>query len=352
VRILLAGNWRWEHWEAAWTRALQELGHDVAPFSFYDFFNGKLGRYQNALAAIPGPAAIRLNDKLLERVSQIRPDVLFVWRGTHVWPSTLQKIAALGCRLVSYNNDDPFGQFAHGHAPWHHRFLWPWYIKGLKECDVNFVYRPANIPEAVRAGAKNVHLLLPYFVPELHHPLELSHAERSSYECDVVFAGHYEPDGRELYIRALVAAGLHVRLFSGEYWTKEVLGELFEYFSPIRPVYGIEYTKALCGAKMCLAFLSRMNRDTYTRRCFEIPACGRLLLSERTADLKRMFREDEEAVYYSNPQELIEKALWLKSRPGEVSRIAEAGRKRVWADGHDLNNRMREMIQKIDGVLK
>ena len=113
------------------------------------------------------------------------------------------------------------------------------------------------------------------------------------------------------------------------------------------PVVGEDCAKALCGAKMCLAFLSKINRDTYTRRCFEIPACGRLLLCERTDDLKKMFIEGEEAVFFSTREELVEKALWLLGNPIKIQQISEAGRKRVWADGHDVINRAKQFMELV-----
>ena len=251
--------------------------------------------------------------------------------------------------LVSYNNDDPFGPKAGVQAPWHHRFLWRNYLQCLPEYDFNFVYRPVNIADVIDAGGKNVDLLMPYFIPEIDRPVSLTQSEYGNYGCDVVFVGHYEPDGRQHYLRALVRAGLHLRLFGGKYWIPRVLGDLADYFGEVRPVIGAEYVKALCGAKMCLCIMSRLNRDTYTRRCFEIPACGRLLLSERTKDLQGFFKENEEAVFFSNPAELVEKALWLKRNPDEIERIALAGMRRVHADGHSVDDRMRQFLTIIDG---
>ena len=99
---------------------------------------------------------------------------------------------------------------------------------------------------------------------------------------------------------------------------------------------------------MCLCFLSKLNRDTYTRRCFEIPACGKLLLSERTEDLMKMFTEDEEAVFFSTPEELVEKALWLSQHPEDVERIARAGMQRVHLDGHSVKDRMKEFVTVLE----
>jgi spore maturation protein CgeB len=110
---------------------------------------------------------------------------------------------------------------------------------------------------------------------------------------------------------------------------------------------GAEYRKALCGAKMCLCFLSKLNRDSYTTRSFEIPACGRLLLSERTADLQRFFREDVEAVFFSTPEELAQKALWLRDHPEKIEAIAQAGMQRVYSDGHSIEDRMKQLLSII-----
>ncbi len=355
MKILIAGNWNWYQYEQAFSDALTKLSHEVVPLSFSDIFQGKLGHYQSALP-LPGPAFWQVNRVLLKKVRDSKPTVVLIWRGTHILPKTLKLIKAEGAFTVSYNNDDPFGMLAHGNAPWHHRFLWMWYMRCLKYFDLNLVYRSVNVSEALSHGAANVHVLMPYFIPELHHPVVLSALDKERFACDVVFVGHYEPDGRERYLRSLVSAGLHVRLFGGKYWTKEVLGDLSGYFGDIVPVNGKDYAKALCGAKICLAFLSKMNRDPYTRRCFEIPACGRLLLCERTDDLKEIFIEDEEAVFFSSKEELIEKAVWLLNHPNNIKQIAEAGRKRVWAGGHYVENRAKEFhklvsVSMIDNVL-
>ncbi|WGU68927.1 glycosyltransferase [Capnocytophaga canimorsus] len=45
-------------------------------------------------------------------------------------------------------------------------------------------------------------------------------------------------------------------------------------------------------------FLSKLNNDQYTRRCFEIPACGTMMLSERTPTLQEFYTENEEIVFF------------------------------------------------------
>jgi hypothetical protein len=223
------------------------------------------------------------------------------------------------------------------------------YLRCLSYFHFNFFYRRINIGEAEALGARNCHLLLPYFNPEFDRPIELQPSEKARFNADVVFAGHFEQDGRDKLLSAIIAAGFDTRIWGGKYWSNELLSSMGYKRGPVTPAIGRDYTAALCGAKVCLAFLSKLNRDTYTRRCFEIPACGGLLLAERTDDLLRIFDEDKEACFFSSKRELLEKLDWLMSNGSIRAEIARAGLQRVWRDGHDVKSRAKEFLNVITG---
>jgi spore maturation protein CgeB len=347
MRILIAGDWQYGIYEQAFADALARQGHEVVAYRWGDVFAGTSGLVQLTFP-LPGPALLRLNRALLTAATGSRPDVVLVWRGTHVLPATLERVRAeTGAAIVTYNNDDPYGGSQGGAVRWRQVFKWHWYNKSHAVADLSLVYRPVNLGEVRAGGARRAAVMPPYFIPDKDRSVVLRDADVERFGCDVVFVGHYEPDGRERYLKALVDAGLHVRLFGGRYWTPAVLGETAAYFGTVHEAHGDDYAKALCGARMCLCFLSRLNRDTYTRRCFEIPASGSLLLSERTADLQWFFREDEEAVFFSSVDELVMKARWLKAHPDDARRIAAAGMRRVHADGHSVNDRARGFIARV-----
>jgi len=350
MKILLAGDWRWPIYEQAFSRALSELGQEVIPFHFKNFFAGPVGYCQSAVP-LPGPALLKLNRRLLETAKSRRPDVVLVWRGTHVLPRTIARLNRAGITTVSYNNDDPFVPRRRSHTPWHQAFLWHWYLQALRYYRYNFFYRKINVTEALQAGAAHAAVLKPYFIPWRDRPVTLTAEEQERFGCDVVFVGHYEPDGRVDSLRALVEAGFSVRLFGDSTWNRSVLGkDLCGYFGKVTPANGEDYAKALCGAKVCLAFLSKHNRDTYTRRCFEIPACGRVMLAERTDDLLCMFEEGRDACFFSHGDELLIKAKWLLENPCISEAIAESGRMRVLADGHDVKSRASEFLSSVTAV--
>ena len=354
MRILIAGLFQYDWYEKICADTIADLGHEVIRFSWRKYFMSTPGKIEAALGW-SGPITWDVNHKLVQTVTENKIDILLVWRGTCINKKTLQLIKQTNphCTLVSYNNDDPFSpKYSAKDAPLNQRRLWKTFIKAIPAYDRNFVYRPVNISEVLQAGGKHADVLLPYFIPASNQPIELTDSEFEQFKCDVVFVGHYEADGRERYLQQLVTGGLDVKLYGGKYWNQQVLGDFVDYFGEIKEVYGDDYRRALAGAKMCLCFLSKLNRDTYTRRCFEIPACGKLLLSERTADLTKMFKEDEEAVFFSSPEELVEKALWLSQQPLEIERIAAAGRHRVDRDGHSVTDRMKEFVGVLEKTIQ
>jgi spore maturation protein CgeB len=116
---------------------------------------------------------------------------------------------------------------------------------------------------------------------------------------------------------------------------------------PVRNAWGEDYNKALCGARVALCFLSRLNRDTYTRRSFEIPASGTLMLAQYTEDLAGMFKPGEDADFFRSPEELVQKLQRYLGDDALRRRVALAGQRRVATDGHDVVSRMRQLAQWI-----
>ena len=346
LRILLAGDFRFAWWEEACARALERLGHVVTRFRWSEYFSGFFSRVEQHFS-VSGPAVRRLNADLLEVAIGCRPDLILIWRGVQVLPSTLQKLrASTGATLTSNNNDDPFSPLYAESRKLHLRRLWANFRASIPEYDHHFVPRSVNLNEYLSAGARRVHLFRHYFVPEIHRPMEISSGDREKYGCDAVFVGHYEKDGRLERLEELAAAGLRVRLF-GTGWpvgTRSLIGSPSP---PVAPVYLDEYAKALCSARLCLCFHSKLNRDQYTCRTFEIPACGGLLVSERTEDTKALFRDGEEAILFSTGSEFLERTVALSSDEERRVGIASAGRVRCVADGHDVLSRMREYLTVI-----
>lgn len=351
MKILVAGDWHSKLHEEAVYRAFKTLGHEVYRFSWYEYFKSSFSgtfsfienftkKFQNKF--IIGTIINAINNDFIKTVNTYQSDIIFLYRGTHIKCKTLQTIKQNfpSTILIGYNNDDPF---AHGHPYW----LWRHFLPSIPEYDMILAYRYHNIEDFKRAGAKQVHLLRSWFVPEYNYPVILSDEDKRQFECDVVFIGHYEPDGRLEILDEIVKHGFKLKIFGTE-WNEVIhKSRLLSQFRTIKAVRDADYNKALNSAKVALCFLSKLNRDTYTRRCFEIPATKTLLLSEYSEDLATLYQEGVEADFFRTKEELISKLKCYIENDQLRQSVAEAGYRRVIHDGHDVVSRMQQVLEWV-----
>ncbi|MBN1412865.1 MAG: glycosyltransferase, partial [Spirochaetales bacterium] len=277
-------------------------------------------------------------------VLSFKPDMIFIYRGTHIKSATLRRIKAEmpETRIAGYNNDDPFS----GKHPYS---LWKHFLRCLPDYDIVFAYRRRNLEDFRTNGAKRVALLRSWFVPEYNYPVPLTAGELGDFSSDVVFIGHFERDGRLECLEELAGLNIKLRLYGHpEEWNHRLVkSPNLRRFAPVHTVWGEDYNRAICGSKIALCFLSKLNRDTYTRRCFEIPASGSLLLSEHSEDLESLFQRGIEADFFSNKKELIERIQYYLLHEEKRKKVARAGRECVVKNGHDVVSRMRYVLETL-----
>lgn len=350
-KVLVVGNWVHDFYEQAFYDGFCALGVRAVKFAWRDYFfgyptHGVLSndghwlrslyyRLQNKF--LFGPALHKLNKGLIACCAKEQPDVLFISRGTHIFPNTIEKVKReTGALVFSFNNDDPFST----KMP---RYLWRHYKKSVAKSDYIFCYRQKNKMDYAGVGLYNVEVLLPYYIKSRNFPIP--EAQTTPYACDVIFIGHYENDGRDEYLVALLEAGVSLKLY-GQGWKhsrhyayfKQKLGQIKSLFN--------DYNQAINSAKIALVFLSKLNSDQYTRRCFEIPATKIMMLSEHSAKLKTFFAADKEAVYFRSIPELLDKVRFYLAHPAIRKKIAEAGHRRLVSGKHEAVDRCAQVLDK------
>jgi len=349
MKILVVGDGHSAIHEVAVVAAFKQLGHSVESFYWQNYFSASnplvrlWRRAQNKF--LIGPTINRLNRDLVKKAIEFSPKLIFIYRGTHVTPRSLIELkrALPECELFGYNNDDPF---ATGHPPW----LWRHFMKCVPNYDVVFAYRHRNLDDFLKIGAKRVELLRSWFLPELHK----SSGVNPNYTSDCMFVGHYEGDGRAECLEALIMSGVKLKLFGPYMGLKESgwdipisKSKVLQSLLPVSYLSGQEYVKAISSTPIALCFLSKLNKDTYTRRCFEIPAIGSALFSEYSNDLASMFIDGEEAVFFRNKEELVQKVKYYLAREDQLQRIREKGTNRVIRDGHDIYSRLSAVLELV-----
>src|SRR5262245_491469 len=114
MKVLVAGQGASQIHEVPAAQALRELGHSVEEFFWSGYFQSAspIGRQalrlQNKL--LSGPAVAKVNRDLIVAATRLSPDLLFLYRGTHITAETIRRIKTTlpACRVFAYCNDDPF----------------------------------------------------------------------------------------------------------------------------------------------------------------------------------------------------------------------------------------------------
>ena len=112
-------------------------------------------------------------------------------------------------------------------------------------------------------------------------------------------------------------------------------------------VYADDYARALTGSKIGLGFLRKVCPDQHTTRTFEIPACGSLLLADRTEEHQEFFEEGKEAEFFGSCEELLDKVKFYCSNESARKRVADGGYKRCKEGGYAYVCRLRGALQAL-----
>ncbi|MBF0096449.1 MAG: glycosyltransferase family 1 protein [Magnetococcales bacterium] len=337
--VLIARGAFADIYEPAWVRALNDLGVHTTLFDAHRYtLPGLLGRIERRL--LLGPGIRRIHAQLLQQVKEQRPDCLLLFQGHYFSTAIIQELKKFTL-VTGYHNDDPFGSSRH---MLRYRHLLP----ALPHYHGYHFYRAINVEEAQRLGQKQAALVLPAYIPWLDYPRQLNSAQQQQWGCEVIFAGHWEDDQRVECLTSLARHQIQVRVYGGErYWRRHLSAPLYRQIGPAHHLPGETYRLALSAAKIGLCFVSKRNRDQYTRRTFEIPACGLFLMAERTPWMADTFQEGKEAEFFASADELVEKVRFYLHNETARQRIAMAGRERVIHGGHDLHSRLRGWLEEV-----
>lgn len=307
--------------------ALTRLGHKVSIIDPWSFLNYSRifakWNFETGGLFIEDYICIRLIRYLQTNFDQAF-DLCVVNGGELISQHLIQKLRLWTNRIVNYNNDDPFGK--------RDRNKWLTYLKAIPHYDLIVVIRDVNVYEAYQYGAKRV-LRVFRSADEIEHaPMNLSEEEALKWNNDVVFIGTYMPE-RSILLSNLIKAGLPVSIY-GNLWHNSPEWSTLQKAWKSPGILGTDYAKAIQGAKICLGFLSKGNRDLHTGRSLEIPTLGGLFCAERTLEHQNLYQEWQEAVFWSDEAECIQVCQKLLADEPLRRKIAAQGRLRALRNNH------------------
>lgn len=327
MKLVVAGEYQFSMYQDALLYGVQKLGHEGVKLRL------KNGRLFDIYLLIKNSVL------LVRKVQKERPDVLFLYRVENLAAFTLKllkwKYPTL-C-IMLYHNDDPFRNLFIRRMKSIH------YLNCIKYADLVYVYRQVNISEAKQLGAPMAKLYMSHY-DSRYDLKEYTEKDFCKQTDRVVFVGHYEDDDRAEYLDLLYKNAINLHVYGPDTW-KVIFSQRGW---PTSHLHGLvmkdEYRKIIHEASIALAFFSKANRDEYTRRCFEIPVMGTMLLAPRTALTEKLFDDNENAVLYSDKEDFLKKVIFYSEHPELRDSIAENGYKHIIGGEHSETARARMVV--------
>ncbi len=325
--------------------ALLALGQTVETIAPRDFVQ-RSHRWLDALSfwTLLTPRVFAFNRAIVGAAERMRAQVVWIEKGTEVFPRTLRALRRDATRILVYHNTDDWKA-----KTFLHRLHWRFLLRGMRLYDVHITSNLHNVKEFRELGLPHVHHMELAANPAFPEPTPVPEAERCALGAHVGFIGHWEPT-TERTLRRVADAGFDLKVYGGGWQRADLSGALGRAVQG-RLVLGLEYMRAIQSFDVNLGIVSKWNRNHTASRTFQIPALGAFLLHERNEVVSRLFREGVEAEFFGSDDELLEKCRHYLARPDERHRIAEAGRRRCIESGYFETDRVRDELPMLESLV-
>jgi spore maturation protein CgeB len=257
--------------------------------------------------------------KVLASIPLVKFDLVYVDGGELLGPSLICDLKNRFGTVINYNLDDPYGN-RDGRR-------WRLYLQAVPFYDLIVVVRDCNVAEALARRARKVLRVHRAADEVAHSPRKIDDQDRQRWATEVAFIGTWMPE-RGPFMMRLIELGVPISIY-GDRWHKAQEWCALRSFWRGPGLYNDDnYAIAVQCAKVNLGLLSKGNRDLVTQRSFEIPYLGGVLCAERSPEHAMLYRDDEEAVFWSSPEECAQRCTQLLNSAEYRDRIRIKGHNR------------------------
>lgn len=258
-------------------------------------------------------ATSHINNRLLKKIGQFRPDLVIVSKGENILPETVRRISKKTI-IVNWFTDY-FADF-----------------KGLGErisaYNVFFTGDRTDVKSYRKKGYKNLYCL-PYAGPSLN-------PEFGKKKYDVVFIGTFNKTRERLFDNL---DQLNLKIWGDKKWKKSKLKN--NYMGK-----WLSFDEMMQILKNSKIVINNHQNRVLNMRVYETTAAGALLITDYSPDLPLMYKIGREIVVYKNKNDLYKKVKYYLERDIQREKIAIAGCIRVKKE-HNYPNRLRKMFSVV-----
>lgn len=335
ISILFVGDAKYDVYVRAFydaSKKVTEIGYTelfdcglTSPDGGYNIWNRLENHYCN------GVNVWLLNRKLIDKCRNRHYDIVFYYSSRLIYAGTVKKIQELGSYIAVYCNDNPFSEYFK-------KYFWKHFLGAVTYADITYAYRESDRKKYISYGAKKVEIMRSYYIRSRNYYIP---DDKIDLEVpDVIFLGHLEKDERREYMQALVDEEIVIGV--NEDW-KDFINKNPGVVTLSKSMSA--YNSILNKAQIAIVFLSKINGDTYTRRCFEIPAVKTLMVAPYTEDIASLYKDGKEVILYRNKKEFVEKIKYYLIHKEERLEIAQAGYNRLQASKNEVINRLEQIVK-------
>ncbi len=330
MRVLIVGSIKEYAIERFYIKYLKELGVEIFNYASADRVSGF--RTQNVLTRILFRTGIHrgyvpVNRELIKMAGDLQPDIIWIFKGMEIYPSTLNQLKAGHFKLVNYNADHPFifaGRGSGNRNVTHSVGLY----------DLHFCYHE-GLRQRIASEFRLPAVYLPFAFDLSSEAYET--AVRHTESKKICFIGNPDPIRVEILLN-LLKSGFEVDVY-GHGWNRTRLA-LKKGIGIQDAVYGQEFWNKLRQYRVQLNIFRKHNLGSHNMRTFEVPAVGGIQLTPFSEEQDGFFAENKEVFFYRDTGELEDKCRYLLDLPDrEAYAIREAARRRSASSGYTYRDR-------------
>ena len=294
--------------------------------------------YSPSMRRLRGKIFYRLADKrswewwnyqesLLKLVREQQPDLVLVTGVLPLQKRIFDVIHGYGGRIVNYLTDDPWNTI-------HKRNK---FISNLKLYNHIFSTKSELQHRLKDAGCCSTSWLPFAYDPTLHYPVNEPWGE------EIVFIGTGAQE-RVPWLEALSDLKDTKKTIYGNNW-----GGISPSGWEKKPaVTGSAYCKTIVKARIVLGLVRKANGDQSTDRSYEIGAIGGCGLYQDTSEHRKLLRGYPEAGFFSDHDDLKQKARYLLNRPTLQKKLRECAHSELQKPEHTYAARLNTILGWFD----
>jgi spore maturation protein CgeB len=204
--------------------------------------------------------------------------------------------------------------------------------------DYNLTMKSYIVDKLTNLGCRNVK-----YIPKSYDKHWMKPLDNIKYKYDVTFVGSYEKERSES-LRYLANNGIKIDIW-GNGW--DSIANIKNLTIHKKPLYKEEMNRLINQSKINMCFLRKLAEDLHTNRTFEIPSMGGFMIAEKTQEQIDFFKEDLEAVYFYNNQELLEKIEYYLNNELKRENIKKNSRKKCIESKYSYEDRYKIFLKEL-----